>query len=104
MDNETYEQVEIPMDRLEWERKFVKANDNVNISSYDGEIIGISLPDKAVLQVTECEPAVKGDTATNASKNATLETGLEVRVPLFIEEGEMIVINTSDGKYSGRAK
>lgn len=60
MDNETYEQVEIPMDRLEWERKFVKANDNVNISSYDGEIIGISLPDKAVLQVTECEPAVKG--------------------------------------------
>ena len=61
MDNETYEQVEIPMDRLEWERKFVKANDNVNISSYDGEIIGISLPDKAVLQVTECEPAVKGD-------------------------------------------
>jgi len=104
MDNETYEQVEIPMDRLEWERKFVKANDNVNISSYDGEIIGISLPDKAVLQVTECEPAVKGDTATNASKNATLETCLEVRVPLFIEEGEMIVINTSDGKYSGRAK
>ena len=104
MDNETYEQVEIPMDRLEWERKFVKANDNVNISSYDGEIIGISLPDKAVLQVTECEPAVKGDTATNASKNATLETGLEVRVPLFIEEGEMSVINTSDGKYSGRAK
>ena len=104
IDNETYEQVEIPMDRLEWERKFVKANDNVNISSYDGEIIGISLPDKAVLQVTECEPAVKGDTATNASKNATLETGLEVRVPLFIEEGEMIVINTSDGKYSGRAK
>ncbi|WP_305204752.1 elongation factor P [Dubosiella newyorkensis] len=104
MDNETYEQVEIPMDRLEWERKFVKANDNVNISSYDGEIIGISLPDKAVLQVTECEPAVKGDTATNASKNATLETDLEVRVPLFIEEGEMIVINTSDGKYSGRAK
>ena len=104
MDNETYEQVEIPMDRLEWERKFVKANDNVNISSYDGEIIGISLPDKAVLQVTECEPAVKGDTATNASKNATLETGLEVRVPLFIEEGEMIVINTSDGKCSGRAK
>ncbi len=73
MDNETYEQVEIPMDRLEWERKFVKANDNVNISSYDGEIIGISLPDKAVLQVTECEPAVKGDTATNASKTLRLK-------------------------------
>lgn len=104
MDNETYDQIEIPLTRLEWERKFVKANDNVNISSYDGEIIGISLPDKAVLQIVECEPAVKGDTATSASKNAVLETGLEVRVPLFIEEGEMIVVNTSDGKYSGRAK
>jgi elongation factor P len=104
MDNETYEQVEIPKSRLEWEKKFVKENDNVNISSYEGEIIGISLPDKAVLRIVECEPAVRGDTATSASKNAVLETGLEVKVPLFIEEGEMIVVNTSDGKYSGRAK
>lgn len=104
MDNETYEQVEIPTARLEWERKFIKANDNVNITSYDGEIIGVSLPDKATLQIVECEPAVKGDTATNAMKTAVMETGLEVKVPLFIGEGEMIVINTSDGKYSGRAK
>ena len=104
MDNETYEQIEIPMERLEWERKFVKANDNVNISSYEGEIVGIALPDKATLQIVECEPAVKGDTATSASKNAVLETGLEIRVPLFIDEGEMVVVNTSDGKYSGRAK
>ncbi len=103
MDNETYEQVEIPT-ALEWERKFIKANDNVNITSYDGEIIGVSLPDKATLQIVECEPAVKGDTATNAMKTAVMETGLEVKVPLFIGEGEMIVINTSDGKYSGRAK
>lgn len=104
MDNETYEQVEIPTSRLEWERKFIKENDNVNITSYEGEIIGVSLPDKVTLQITECEPAVKGDTATNAMKNATLETGLLVKVPLFIAEGENIVINTSDGKYSGRAK
>ncbi len=104
MDNETYDQVEIPTSRLEWERKFVKPNDNVNITFYEGEIIGISLPDKASLQVVECEPATKGDTATSASKNAVLETGLEVKVPLFINEGEMIVVNTSDGKYSGRAK
>ncbi|GJM57749.1 elongation factor P [uncultured Dubosiella sp.] len=104
MDNETYEQVEIPTSRLEWERKFIKENDNVNITSYEGEIIGVSLPDKVTLQITECEPAVKGDTATNAMKNATLETGLQVKVPLFIAEGENIVINTSDGKYSGRAK
>ena len=56
------------------------------------------------LQVTECEPAVKGDTATNALKNAVVETGLQVKVPLFINQDEMIVINTFDGKYSGRAK
>lgn len=104
MDNETYEQVEIPKSRLEWEKKFVKENDNVNITTYEGEIIGISLPDKAVLKIVECEPAVKGDTATSASKTAVLETGLEVKVPLFIDEGETIIVNTSDGKYSGRAK
>lgn len=104
MDNETYEQVEIPKSRLEWEKKFVKENDNVNITTYEGEIIGISLPDKATLKIVECEPAVKGDTATSASKTAVLETGLEVKVPLFIDEGETIIVNTSDGKYSGRAK
>ena len=104
MDNETFEQVEIPSDRLEWEKKFLKANDNVSISSYEGEILGVVLPDKAVLKVVECEAAVKGDTATSASKNAVLETGLEVKVPLFINQDEMIVVNTNDGKYSGRAK
>ncbi|MBB5184137.1 elongation factor P [Faecalicoccus acidiformans] len=104
MDNETFEQVEIPSDRLEWEKKFLKANDNVSISSYEGEILGVILPDKAVLKVVECEAAVKGDTATSASKNAILETGLEVKVPLFINQDEMIVVNTNDGKYSGRAK
>ena len=104
MDNETFEQVEIPSDRLEWEKKFLKANDNVSISSYEGEILGVILPDKAVLKVVECEAAVKGDTATSASKNAVLETGLEVKVPLFINQDEMIVVNTNDGKYSGCAK
>ncbi len=104
MDNETYEQVEIPTARLEWERKFVKANDKVNITSFDGEIIGVSLPDKAVLEVVECEPAVKGDTTSSAMKTAKLETGLELKVPLFISEGERIVVNTADGKYSGRSK
>ena len=104
MDNETFEQVEIPSDRLEWEKKFLKANDNVSISSYEGEILGVILPDKATLKVVECEAAVKGDTATSASKNAVLETGLEVKVPLFINQDEMIIVNTNDGKYSGRAK
>lgn len=103
MDNETYDQIEIQKDHLEWEMKFMKPNDNVTISMYEGEILGIILPDKVELQIVECEPAVKGDTATSASKMVKLETGLEIRVPLFIEQDEMVVINTADGKYSGRA-
>ena len=97
MDNETYEQIEIPKDHLEWEI-------NVMISMFEGEILGVILPDKVTLQVVECEPAVKGDTATSAQKNAVVETGLQVKVPLFISQDEMIVINTADGKYSGRSK
>ena len=104
MDNSTYEQIEISKEELQWELKFLKANDNVMISMYDGsEILGLILPDKVELQVVECEVAVKGDTATSAMKNAKLETGLELKVPLFIENDEMIVVSTSDGKYSGRA-
>ncbi|MCI5774574.1 MAG: elongation factor P [Erysipelotrichaceae bacterium] len=103
MDNETYEQIEIAKSRLEWEMKFLKANDNVTISMYEGEILGVILPDKVALEVVECESAVKGDTATSASKNAKVETGLEIKVPLFIESGEIVLISTADGKYSGRA-
>ena len=104
MDNDTYEQIEIPKERLEWEKQFMKENDNVTISMYAGsEILGVILPDKVELQIVECEPAVKGDTVTSATKNAKVETGLEIRVPLFIQNGEMVQISTADGKYSGRA-
>ena len=103
MDNSSYEQIEIPKERLEWEMQFMKPNDNVQITMFQSEILGVLLPDKVELQITECEPAVKGDTATSATKNAVLETGLEIRVPLFIQNGEMVVISTADGKYSGRA-
>lgn len=103
MDNMTYDQIEIPKERLTWEMQFMKPNDNVTISMYESEILGVMLPDKVTLQITECEPAVKGDTATSATKNAVLETGLEIKVPLFIQNGEMVVISTADGKYSGRA-
>ena len=103
MDNETYDQIEIPKERLTWEMQFMKANDNVTISMYNNEILGVMLPDKVSLQITECEQAVKGDTATSASKNAVLETGLEIKVPLFIQNGEMVTISTADGKYCGRA-
>ena len=103
MDTTTYDQIEIDKKNLEWEMKFLKANDNVNITMYGNEILGVILPDKVTLQITECENAVKGDTATSAQKNAVLETGLEIKVPLFIQNGEMVIISTADGKYSGRA-
>lgn len=103
MDTTTYDQIEIPKERLEWEMKFLKANDNVIIQTYESEILGVILPDKVALEITECEPAVKGDTATSASKNAVLETGLEIKVPLFIEAGEIVLVTTADGKYSSRA-
>ena len=104
MDTETYEQIEIPASRVEWEKQFLRESMMVSIQVYEGsEILGIILPDKVELQVVECEPAVKGDTATSASKLAKLETGLEVKVPLFINQDEMILVSTADGKYSSRA-
>ena len=103
MDTNTYEQIEIQKSNLTWELNFLKPNDNVNISSYENEILGLILPDKVTLQIIETEPAITGDTATNALKNATVETGLQVRVPMFIEQDEYIIVNTSDGKYHSRA-
>ena len=102
MDTTTYEQIEIPKTRLKWEMQFMKENDNVTISMFNNEILGVILPDKVELQITECEQAVKGDTATAALKNAVVETGLAIKVPLFIQNGEMVVISTADGKYCGR--
>ena len=75
----------------------------VEISSYEGEIIGINLPAKVALKITACEPAVRGDTVNKAMKDATLETGLKIRVPLFINEGEVVSVRTDDGSYDGRA-
>ena len=103
MDNATYEQIEIPMENLKWELNFIVPNSNVNISMYENEVLGVILPDKVNLMITECEPGVKGDTATSATKNAVLETGWAIRVPLFINE-ELVSISTADGKYAGRAK
>ncbi|MDQ0362829.1 elongation factor P [Breznakia pachnodae] len=103
MDNDTYEQVEVPKQNIEWEMNFLKENDNVTLTTFEGEILGLVLPDKVALQIVESEPAVKGDTATNAQKNAVLETGFTVRVPLFIGQDEVILVSTADGKYSGRA-
>jgi elongation factor P len=103
MDNETYEQIEISKSRLEWEVKFLKGEENVDITSYDGEVLDIALPAKVALKITECEPAVKGDTVNKAMKVAILETGLQIKVPLFISQGEVVLVRTDNGEYDGRA-
>ena len=103
MNNATYEQIELPASVLGDNVNFIKEGLEIDIDNYDGEIIGITLPEKVEYEVIETEPAVKGNTATNASKDAKIETGYVVKVPLFINEGEKIIISTKDGKYSGRA-
>ena len=104
MDQETYEQIEISKDRLQWELQFLKGEENVEITSYEGEVLGINLPAKVALKIVHCEPAIRGDTVNKAMKDAELETGLKVRVPLFIEEGEEILVRTDNGAYDGRAQ
>ena len=103
MNTQTYDQIEIPEDKLENEKKFLKEGMEITIDFYDGEIIGITLPEKIEFEVIETEPAVKGNTTNNAMKDATIETGFTVKVPLFINQGEKIIISTKDGKYSSRA-
>ncbi|MGI6714352.1 MAG: elongation factor P [Bacilli bacterium] len=103
MDQNTYEQIAIEKEKMEWELKFLVPNAEVEIASYEGEILGLSLPVKIALKITDCPPAVKGNTVQNATKDAVLETGITVRVPLFIEEGETIYVRTDNGQYDGRA-
>jgi len=103
MNMETYEQLELNKDSIGEDIKFLKENLMVYISSYEGEVLGISLPDKIDYVVTATEPAVKGNTTSSAMKDATLENGMIIKVPLFIEEGESILVTTKDGKYSSRA-
>ena len=103
MDNNTFEQVEIPTSRLEWEKKFLTENLEVEIVTYEDEILGINLPAKVVLKIVECEPAVRGDTVNKAMKDAILETGLKVRVPLFINNGDLVNVRTDTGAYDSRA-
>ncbi|MDF2815459.1 MAG: elongation factor [Paenibacillus sp.] len=103
MDTETYDQFTLPASQLEWELKFMKENMILNIVSYQEEILGVNLPNSVELTVTETEPGIKGNTAQGALKNAKLETGHTVQVPLFINEGDVLLINTTDGKYISRA-
>lgn len=103
MNMNTYEQLELSKDQLSDDCNYLIENMEVIVSFYQGELLGVILPDKIEMTVTETEPAVKGNTTNNATKDATLETGLRVRVPLFVEQGEKIIVSTSDGKYVSRA-
>ncbi len=103
MDNETYEQIEITSDKLGEAEKYLKENLEVQIDFYDGDIIGVTLPEKIEYEIVETTDAVKGNTTTNATKDATLDNGLVIRVPLFINQGEKVLVTTEDGKYSSRA-
>ena len=103
MNMETYEQLEINRSSIGEDAKYLKENLMVWITSFEGEILGITLPDKIDYVVTACEPAVKGNTTSGAMKDATLENGMVIKVPLFIEEGESILVTPKDGKYSSRA-
>ena len=103
MDPESYELIPINESELSDNFKFVKENMVCKILSYKGNVFGVEPPNFVELQVTKTDPGFKGDTATNTTKPATLETGAEVKVPLFIDEGEMIQIDTRTGEYMGRA-
>jgi elongation factor P len=103
MDQVTFDQIELPKSNMEWERNFLVANSEIEILAYEDEILGLSLPSKIALQIVECEPAVRGDTVNKAMKDAILETGYKLRVPLFIENGETILVRTDNGQYDGRA-
>lgn len=103
MDTETYDQVSVSKEKLKWEMNFIVANQNLKITYYNEEVIGIELPVKVELEVVETTPAVRGDTVTRAMKDAILETGFQVKIPLFIEQNERIIVNTTTGLYDSRA-
>jgi elongation factor P len=103
MDNESYDQIELPASTIEYELKFLKENMEIHIMLFHGESLGIELPNTVELEVTETEPGIKGDTASGGTKPATVETGLVVQVPFFVNQGDRLIVNTTDGSYVSRA-
>ena len=100
MNMETYDQIELSKDTLGDDAKFLK--ENLILIFFEGEMLGIELPEKISFVITKTEPGIKGNTATNATKDAIIETGMLVKVPLFIEQDEEIIVSTKDGKYVSR--
>jgi elongation factor P len=102
MDSETYDQFAISAAQLGEDARFLKENTEVFVSSYEGEVLGVDLPVTVDLRVAATEPGFAGDTATGARKAATMETGLVVHVPLFVNEGDLLRIDTRTGEYQTR--
>jgi len=103
MNKETYEQLEIPATNLAHEKNFLLDGMEVRVMMFETEVLGVELPEKVTLEVTEAEPGVKGNTASNVTKNIVVETGYKLQAPMFINTGEKIIINTSTGEYVSRA-
>lgn len=103
MNNETYEQLELDKSKLPDVVDFLIEGMDVQVTMFDQEILGITVPEKVILEVTVADPAVKGNTAQSATKQAVVETGYSLQVPLFVEVGDKIVVNTTTGKYDTRA-
>ena len=102
MDNVSYEQFALNVDQISEELGYLRANDEVRALMFNGECIGIELPHTVTLEVKDTDPGVKGDTVTNVLKPAIMETGLEVQVPLFVEPGDQIIVDTRDKRYVKR--
>ncbi|MCL6593520.1 MAG: elongation factor P [Alicyclobacillus sp.] len=103
MDTESFEQITIPKAQLEYELNFLKENMNCFVVMHEGQAIGIDLPNTVELKVIQTEPGIRGDTATGGSKPATVETGYTLQVPFFVNEGDVLVIDTRTGNYVSRA-
>lgn len=103
MDNVTYEQYELADTQIGDNKDFLLENMEVQLTFYGTELLGITLPEKVEYTIIECEPGIKDSTATAATKVAKIDTGVAVRVPMFINEGDKIIVTTADGKYYGRA-
>ncbi|KRM79679.1 protein translation elongation factor P [Lapidilactobacillus dextrinicus DSM 20335] len=104
MDTNTYEQLELPGETIQDELKYLKENMVVGVQMYESETLGVDMPNTVDLTVSETEAGIRGDTSSGGSKPATMETGLVVQVPFFINAGDVLTINTQDGTYISRAK
>ena len=102
MDQSTYEQINVPAETVGDARNFMVENQNVIVSQHDGTVLFVELPATVVLTITHTEPGLQGDRSSAGTKPATLETGYEIQVPLFMEEGTRVKVDTRDGSYSGR--